>query len=80
MAALPAVQETYGVLRGELAKLQGRGLTIDLDIETLTQCAWSGMHGLVSLLIAKPGFPWSDREHLIASQLRVIARGLWRDG
>jgi len=79
VALLPAVQSTYGVLRGELAKLQARGLTIDLDIETLTQCAWSGMHGLVSLMIAKPGFPWSEREHLIASQLRVIARGLWRD-
>ena len=79
-ATLPAVQATYGVLRGELAKLQARGLTIDLDIETLTQCAWSGMHGLVSLLVAKPGFPWVEREHLIASQLGVIARGLWRAG
>lgn len=78
LAMLPAVQATYGVLRGELAKLQARGLTIDLDIETLTQCAWSAMHGLVSLLIAKPGFPWAEREHLIASQLRVIARGVWR--
>ena len=80
MAALPAVQETYGVLRGELAKLQGRGLTIDLDTESLTQCAWSAMHGLVSLLIAKPGFPWAEREHLITSQLGVIARGVWRGG
>jgi AcrR family transcriptional regulator len=78
LAMAPAVQATYGVLRGELAKLQALGLTLDLDIETLTQCAWSAMHGLVSLLIAKPGFPWVEREHLIVSQLTIIARGVWR--
>lgn len=74
----PEAQSTYGVLRGEIAKLHARGLTIDLDVETLTQSAWTAMHGLVSLLIAKPGFPWVEREHLIVSQLGVIARGVWR--
>ena len=78
LAALPAVQATYGVLRGELAKLHARGLTVDLDVETLTQSAWTTMHGLVSLLIAKPAFPWVAREHLISSQIGVLARGLWR--
>lgn len=79
LAASPAVQSTYGVLRSQLAELHARGLTLDLDIETLTQCAWSAMHGLVSLLIAKPTFPWVEREHLIASHLRVIARGVMGD-
>ncbi len=79
VALAPAVQSTYGVLRGEIEKLHARGLTIDLDVETLTQSAWTAMHGLVSLLIAKPGFPWVEREHLIVSQLGVVARGVWRD-
>jgi AcrR family transcriptional regulator len=80
VALSPATQSTYGVLRGEIAKLHARGLTVDLDSETLTQSVWCGMHGLVSLLIAKPGFPWVDRERLIESHLGAVARGIWRQG
>jgi AcrR family transcriptional regulator len=72
----PATQSTYGVLFAEISKLRARGLTVDLDPETLTQSVWSGMHGLVSLLIAKPKFPWVEREHLIESHLAILARGL----
>lgn len=76
----PATQSTYGVLRAELAKLHAHGLTIDLDVETLTQSVWLSMHGIVSLLIAKPAFPWVEREHLVESHLSTIARGVWRQG
>ena len=72
----PATQSTYGVLRAMITDLHARGLTVDLDPETLTQSTWSGMHGLVSLMIAKPGFPWVEREHLITSHLGLIAGSL----
>ena len=78
VALAPAAQSTYGVLRAELAELHARGLTVDLDPETITQSVWSAMHGLVSLLIAKPGFPWVDREHLIDSHLAMVARGVMK--
>jgi AcrR family transcriptional regulator len=80
IALSPATQSTYGVLRREIAKLHARGLTIALDPETLTQSVWSAMHGLVSLLIAKPAFPWVEREHLIDSHLAIVARGVWKQG
>jgi hypothetical protein len=78
MTLSPETQSTYGVLHRELAELHGRGLTVDIDTSALTQSVWSSMHGLVSLLIAKPGFPWVERELLISSHLRLMARGVWK--
>lgn len=39
---------------------------------------WSHVHGLTSLLIAKPGFPWPDRDVLVATALEMCDRGLIR--
>lgn len=39
------------------------------------QVLWAGLHGLVALLIARPEFPWVDREKLIATHVAMLARG-----
>jgi hypothetical protein len=39
----------------------------------MAQSIWAGMHGLVSLLIARPGFPWAEREALVAGHVRMLA-------
>ncbi len=35
------------------------------DVEVASQLVWAAVHGLVSLLIARPDFPWAERERLI---------------
>jgi len=40
------------------------------------QTAWSMMHGLTSLLITKPEFPWADRGTLIQHLADTLVRGL----
>jgi AcrR family transcriptional regulator len=35
------------------------------EIDTASQVVWSALHGLVSLLIAKPDFPWQAKRRLI---------------
>ena len=37
---------------------------------------WSGVHGLTSLFIAKPTFPWPDRDELVEHVLDGYCRGL----
>jgi AcrR family transcriptional regulator len=37
------------------------------------QSAWASMHGLVSLLFARPQFPFADRQQLIETHLQRIA-------
>lgn len=37
---------------------------------------WSGLHGLVSLLISAPNFPWPNRDDLIAFVMDAQMRGV----
>ncbi len=37
---------------------------------------WSAVHGITSLLIARPDFPWPDLDRLLAHVLDVQSRGL----
>jgi AcrR family transcriptional regulator len=59
-AVTRAVRE--GLLRGE-------ALEVAIGL-------WAVVHGITSLLISKPTFPWPDREHLIEHLLRVQIEGL----
>lgn len=44
--------------------------------DTLTQCLWAGMHGLVVLLLTKPSFCWADRDELIEKHVALLCEGL----
>ncbi|MBV9488174.1 MAG: TetR/AcrR family transcriptional regulator [Verrucomicrobia bacterium] len=46
------------------------------DADSLAQCLWAGMHGLVSLVLAKPGFPWVSRDELIGSHVALLCGGI----
>ena len=47
-----------------------------VDVETTSQVLWSTVHGVTSLLIAYPDFPWVDKEKLIDQMIEVIIEGL----
>ena len=44
--------------------------------DTLTQCLWAGMHGLIVLLLNKPGFCWADRDELVQKHVTLLCGGL----
>jgi AcrR family transcriptional regulator len=46
------------------------------DANGLTQCLWAGMHGLVSLILVTPGFPWLDRDELIHRHVALLCGGI----
>ena len=46
------------------------------DLEALTQIIWAGGHGITSLLITKPDFPWADKNKLIDLMIDVFIEGL----
>lgn len=39
---------------------------------------WAGVHGITSLLVAKPTFPWGDRDEVVDHVLDTLVRGLSR--
>lgn len=36
-----------------------------VDVDTATQAIWAAVHGITSLLISRPTFPWAPRDQLI---------------
>lgn len=66
---LAAGQGAFDMLREVLARVLGRNTE---DIEIQAQSIWASVHGLTSLLIARPMFPWADREALIAHHLEAV--------
>ena len=54
---------TFGMMQGAITAVRA-----DLkpeQIASLAQSIWATMHGLLSLLIARPQFPWVDKERLM---------------
>jgi AcrR family transcriptional regulator len=61
----------FGALRNVVRDLRG-GLD-DEATSALAQSIWASVHGLVSLLLARPGFPWVERERLIADHVAAVS-------
>jgi AcrR family transcriptional regulator len=51
---------------------------MDGDPFQVATTLWTAVHGLTSLLIAKPGFPWPPVEELIERTLDAVAWGVFR--
>ena len=77
-------QDAYAFLRGMIAEAQAAGrLRSGLDdLDLLTQVVWAGIHGIVSLEIAKCNDDWVDwrpAAERVELMVDFLARGLWRD-
>lgn len=44
--------------------------------ELVSQLLWAGVHGIVSLLIVHPDFPWVDQETLTLAMIDTLLKGL----
>ena len=68
VAGLSSVIDTVRVARE-------RGL-IDDDPTRVAFTLWASVHGIASLLIAKPHFPWGDRDDLVDRVARAALHGV----
>lgn len=50
------------------------------DPKLTAELIWAAGHGLVSLLITHPGFPWSDREALLRGMVEQQLLGMVAEG
>src|SRR5262245_51236404 len=78
-------QDAYGFLKWTVGQAIAAGrLRPDLaDVELVSQLVWSGIHGLVSLRIAKgddPWVAWRPRNRMVEAMLDLQLRGILRDG
>ena len=55
----------FAGLRQRLLDVIGRRRSSTVDPHLTTTCLWAGLHGLASLRISKPSFPWPPLESLV---------------
>jgi AcrR family transcriptional regulator len=68
----------YDVMRHAVRRCLEEGRLPWPDIETSSQILWVTLHGITSLLIVRPNFPWVDRENLIDNVIGTAIHGLGR--
>ena len=50
------------------------------DVDATARALWAGVHGITSLLISFPTFPWGDREKVIDTLIETMLDGLKGEG
>jgi AcrR family transcriptional regulator len=66
----------FAIIRDELARLAEAGELRPLDLTVATHTVWFGLHGLVSIFIARPGYLRAERAALIEDLLDSLEHGL----
>ncbi|HWA62503.1 MAG TPA: TetR/AcrR family transcriptional regulator [Caulobacteraceae bacterium] len=72
-AVMQAAGEAFQLYRAAVARRHPDAPPADVDM--IAQSAWVSLHGLVSLLIARPDFSWCDRARLIDFHIGRTAPG-----
>lgn len=73
-----AGEQAFSFLRRTVADGVAAGVFRPIDVELTSQVLWMSVHGLVSLLVAKEGFPFAPRRALEEELLATLVRGLVR--
>ena len=67
-----AFDELRGAVRDCVERKQFR----DVDVETTSQALWAAVHGITSLMIMKPEFPWAGKDEVIDHVIDIAVDGL----
>ena len=71
-----AGEEAFGYMRRAVSDCVEARLFRKIDVELTSQVLWMSVHGLVSLLVAKEGFPFAPKRALIDELIDTLVRGL----
>jgi len=74
-AAMPPGMQCFMELQDRVNDLARAGM-LRLDPRLAAQVIWAAGHGLVTLLITMPEFPWVDRDILIDQAVEIQFQGL----
>ena len=74
----PAGLKAFDFLRRSVDACIKQGIFRKVDTETASQAIWACLHGITSLLIIKPFFPWVAKDRLIDFVIGDMIDGLKR--
>lgn len=67
---------TYERLRSVVQRCIDEKRFRRMDVDAASQALWAAAHGITSLLILRPQYPWADREKLIGQVIDAAVDGL----
>lgn len=67
--------KAFELLVMALEDAQREGARLAEEPMVVAQTLWAGLHGLVSLIITTPEFPWVEQNRLIENMLRTLGQG-----
>ena len=70
--------ETYEMLRALVKRCIDEKRFRAMDVDVASQALWTAVHGVTAMLIARPGFPWADRDAVIKRVIDSAVDGLVR--
>lgn len=68
--------KAYGNLRAGVEACIKAKKFRETDVEAVTQMMWAGGHGITSLFISMPDFPWAKKGELIDLMIGTLINGL----
>lgn len=72
--------EAYNLFRGAVTTCVRERRFKKVDVDAACQALWAAIHGLTSLLILFPAFPWAGRDRLIELTIDSMIHGLMAGG
>jgi AcrR family transcriptional regulator len=72
----PAPHRSFDLLRETVAACIDQGIFRALDPELAAQGIWTGIHGVTSVMITMPSFPWADQDRVIDHVLENTVNAL----
>jgi AcrR family transcriptional regulator len=70
------VHPAFDVLRKMVRRCVEEDRFQPVDIETTSQVLWASIHGITSLLIQRPAFPWTSNKKLITQVIHIATNSL----
>jgi AcrR family transcriptional regulator len=70
------VHGSFDVLRNMVRRCVEENCFRAVDVETTSQALWASIHGITSLLIQRPAFPWTSKKMLITQVIRTATDSL----
>ena len=74
----PAPHRPYDLLRALVKRCIGEKRFRTMDVDVASQALWTAVHGVTAMLIARPDFPWADRDAVIRRVIDSAVDGLLR--
>jgi AcrR family transcriptional regulator len=71
-----SAEAAFDSLRRRVEACIAAGLFRAIDAELAAQSLWVAVHGVTSLLIVKPSFPWVEKDRLIEQVIHNAVQGM----